>query len=70
MVAAADTVVRKPIAIQNNSSVLHQALMSDVAMTAVAQPLTTLTAAVADAGNGPWRLTAGKPTARGVARGM
>jgi hypothetical protein len=44
--------------------------MSDVAMTAVAQPLTTLTAAVEDAANGPWRLTAGKPTASGVARGM
>jgi hypothetical protein len=38
---------------QNNSSVLHQPLMSDVAMTAVAQPLTMLTAAVADAANGP-----------------
>jgi hypothetical protein len=53
MVAAADTAVRKPIAMQNNSSVLHQPLMSDVAMTAVAQPLTMLTAAVADAANGP-----------------
>ena len=52
MVAAADTAVRKPIATQNNSSVRHQPVINDVAMTAVAQPLMMLTVAVADAATG------------------
>jgi hypothetical protein len=44
--------------------------MSDVAMTAVAQPLMIETAAVADAANGLVRGRCAGPTAAGVGRGM
>jgi hypothetical protein len=70
MVAPADTAVRKPIATQNNSSVRHQPEIKDVAMTAVAQPLMMLTAAVIDAALGLARDTPAGPTATGVGRGM
>jgi hypothetical protein len=58
------------MATQNNSSVRHQPEISDVAMTAVAQPLTMLTAAVIDAAVGLRRCPPGDPTATGVGRGM
>ena len=70
MVAAADTAVRNPIPTQNNSSVRHHPEISDVAMTAVAQPLTMLTAAVADAADGFGRPAAAGAGATGCARGM
>ncbi|MDT5078919.1 MAG: hypothetical protein QOJ80_3556 [Mycobacterium sp.] len=58
MVAAADTVARNPIATQNSWSVRHHPDINEVAMTAVAQPLMMLTAAVADAAQGLGRATA------------
>ena len=69
MVAAADTAVRKPIAMQNNSSVRHQPVISDVAMTAVAQPLMMLTVAVADAAAGEGRGRRAGDDVGGVRRG-
>ena len=59
MVAAAETADRKPIAMQNNSSVRHQSVISDVAITAVAQPLRMLTVAAAAAAAG--EACAGRP---------
>ncbi len=58
------------MATQNNSSVRHQPAINDVAMTAVAQPLMMLTAAVTDAATGLGRCPPGEPTATGVGRGM
>jgi hypothetical protein len=69
IVAPADTAVRKPIATQNNSSVRHQPEINDVAMTAVAQPLMMLTAAVTDAATGLGRDARADPTATGMGRG-
>ena len=69
IVAPADTAVRKPIATQNNASVRHQPAINDVAMTAVAQPLTMLTVAVIAAATGLGRALP-DPTATGVGRGM
>ncbi|MDT7754759.1 MAG: hypothetical protein QOH27_657 [Mycobacterium sp.] len=70
MVAAADTAVRNPIATQNNWSVRHHPAINEVAMTAVAQPLMMLTAAVADAARGLERTVAGagETAALGVTR--
>ena len=69
MVAAAEIVVRKPTATQNNGSVDHQPAIRSVAMTAVAHPETMLATEVAIAEVGLARARRDGPTAIGLARG-
>ena len=69
MVAAAEMVVRKPTATQNNGSVDHQPAIRSVAMTAVAHPETMLATEVAIAEVGLARARRDGPTAIGLARG-
>ena len=66
--AAAEMAVRKPMAMQNNRSVLHHPAIRSVAITAVAQPDRMLAVAAAMAVPGPGGRREG--TATGTGRGM